>query len=162
MPDCKNLLLREYWRVFSQDGSGAYVIPRPDGAPYLSTPCADAQDELHATVVRYELCSAASTAEQVAIVNHIELSDALRITHFLHTQLRFVVTQDGIGIEPFPIPSDIVDACAVSGQPNPAELETICQGVRDEISGGIEGPVGYTGPGGAELVTRLNELYGIP
>jgi hypothetical protein len=98
----------------------------------------------------------------VDVINHIALPDALRITRFLHTQLRFVVTQDALGIQPYPIPSDIVDACALEGQANSTELEAICQSVRDEISSGIERQVAYTGPGGAELVVRLNELYGIP
>lgn len=162
VPDCQNPLLREYWRVFSQDGNTAYVIPRPDGAPELSTPCSDAYHDLHAVVVRYELCSFAESEEQVNIINHIELSDALHVTHFLHTQLKFAVTQDTLGIHPFPIPGDILDACVLGGQVNPLELESICQSWRDAIASGNDGPLVYSGPGAVDLVTRLNELYGIP
>ena len=162
VPDCQNPLQREYWRAFSQDGDTAYVIPRPDGAPELSTPCTDADHGLHPVVVRYQLCAAAESAAQVDVINHIDLSDALQVTHFLHTQLQFVVTQDGLGIQPFPIPSDVLDACSLGGQSNSPELESICQSVRDAVSGGIEMRGDYTGPGGAELVARLNQLYGIP
>jgi hypothetical protein len=162
VPDCQNTLLREYWRVFSQDGKTAYVIPRPDGAPELSTPCTSANHELHDVVVRYELCSFAENTEQVNTINNIELPDALRVTHFLHTQLKFVVTQDVFGIQPFPIPSDIIDACVLGGQVNSAELESICQTWRDTIANHVDGPLGYTGPGAVDLVMRLNQLYGIP
>jgi hypothetical protein len=162
VPDCQNPLRREYWRVFSQDGASAYVIPRPDGAPELATPCANADHDLHPVVVRYQLCSAAESTEQVGIINHVDLTDALHVTHFLHSQLEFAATQDGRGIQPFAIPSDVLDACSLGGQPNSLELESICQSVRDAISSGIEMRGDYSGPGGAELVTRLNALYGIP
>ena len=161
VPDCQNALLREYWRVFSQDGESAYVIPRPDGAPELSSPCTDANHDLHTVVVRYDLCSAAGSTEQVNTINHIELSDALRVIHFLHTQLKFVVTEDPLGIQPFPIPSDIIDACALGAGLNSSELEAICERERDRLRSGVDVGFSYTGPGGAELVTRLNELYGI-
>ena len=163
VPDCQNPLLREYWRIFSSDGVSAYVIPRPDGAPYLGAACADMQDDLHALVVRYDLCSAAASAEQVSTINHIDLSDALRITHFLHTQLKFVASsQYALSIQPFAIPTDIVDACALGGQSNSAELESICQNARDLIRNGLEVPAVYTEQSAGELAMRLNQLYGIP
>jgi len=161
VPDCQNTLAREYWRVYSQDGLTGYVIPRPDGAPEFSTPCADPQHELHLLVVRYGLCSAAGSPEQANIINHIDLPDALHLTHFLHGQLKFVAAQDGSGIEPFPIPGDIVDACALGGAMNSSDLEAICQRERDRLQSGIDIGFSYTGPGAAELVMRLNQLYGI-
>jgi hypothetical protein len=162
VPDCQNILLREYWRVFTQDGKTAYVIPRPDGAPELKPICSDPQNDLRALVDRYQLCATAQTPEQAAIVNHIELSDALRITHFLHTQLKFVMTPGGLGIQPFPLPSDVIDACALAGHVNSTALEAICQSERDSLRNGIEPALPFTGLGGAELASRLNELYGIP
>lgn len=162
VPDCQNPLTREYWRVFSQDGKVGYVIPRPDGAPELATPCSDPQDDLHPVVMRYGLCSAASSSEQVEIVNHIELSDALAVTRFLHAQLRFAVPEDGLGIWPSPVPSDVIDACALGEEMNSPELEALCERERDRLRGGIDIGFSYTGPGAAELVMRLNELYGIP
>jgi hypothetical protein len=161
VPDCQNPLAREYWRVYSRDGVAGYVIPRPDGAPQLATPCTDSQHDLHPLVVRYELCSGATSTEQVEIINHIDLSDALDITHFLHGQLKFVVSQDFLGIDPFPIPADIVDACVAGGGMNSSDLESICQRERDRLRSGIDIGYSYTGPGAAELVARLNLLYGI-
>jgi hypothetical protein len=162
IPDCQNPLHREYWRVFSQDGQTGYVIPRPDGAPELQSPCDDPRHDLHPVVDRYELCAGADSAEKVEIINHVELSDALRVTHFLHTQLKFAVTEDALGIRPFPIPADIVDACVAGERVNSAELEAICQRERDRIRSGIDIGFAYTGVGAQELVMRLNELYGIP
>jgi hypothetical protein len=159
--DCQNPLLREYWRAFSQDGNTAYVVPRPDGAAELSGPCSDASHELHPVVVRYGLCSAAQSPEQVGAVNHMALSDALGVTHFLHAQLKFVATQVGVGISPYPLPSDILDACVLGNQVNSAELDSICRDVKGMVDQGIEKQLIYTGPGGAELAMRLNQLYGI-
>ena len=162
VPDCQNPLLREYWRAFSKDGQTAYLIPRPDGAPELQPVCTDPQHQLRGLVDRYLLCAAGMTADQVTVINRIDLADALRITHFLHTQLKFVTISGGRGIQPFAIPSDILDACTLGGHVNSAELEAICESERVAVRNGIEPRVPATGPGGAELVSRLNELYGIP
>ena len=124
--------------------------------------CSDPQNDLRALLDRYQLCAAAQTPEQAAIVNHIELSDALRVTRFLHTQLKFTATEDALGIRPFPIPADIVDACVASGRVNSTELEAICQRERDRIHSGNDIGFAYTGVGALDLVLRLNELYGIP
>src|SRR5687767_7187902 len=56
LPDCRNTLRREYWRVFAQAPDSAYVIPRPDGAPELGPACADAAHPLNALASRYALC----------------------------------------------------------------------------------------------------------
>jgi len=162
VPDCQNPLLREYWRVFSSDGVSAYAIPRPDGAPELGVPCADPQAELHSLVDRYELCATAGAADP-SVINNIQLSDALRITHYLHTQLKFVVSsQYFLGIQPFAIPADVVDACALDGGSNSTDLESICQYVRDYALKGVEAPFTSTDAGTSELAMRLNQLYGIP
>jgi hypothetical protein len=161
VPDCQNELLREYWRVFSDEGTSAYMIPRPDGAAEIQPVCADASHELRPLVDRYGLCVAAGGIDQVNVINSMDLKDALRIGHFLHTQLRFVTTTPGSGISPFPIPSDIIDACVLPGRTNSADLEVICQRERDRLRSGADIAFSYTGPGATELVARLNELYGI-
>jgi hypothetical protein len=161
VPDCQGTLAREYWRVYSKDGVTGYIIPRPDGAPQLAAPCADSQHDLHPLVVRYALCSAADSAEKVDVINHIALSDALGVAHFLHRQLKFAISQDSLGIRPFPIPADIVDACALDGGTNSSDLESICQRERDRLRSGTDIGFSYTGPGASELVMKLNQLYGI-
>jgi hypothetical protein len=65
VPDCQNELLREYWRVFSDEGTSAYMIPRPDGAAEIQPVCADASHELRPLVDRYGLCVAAGGIDQV-------------------------------------------------------------------------------------------------
>ena len=64
--------------------------------------------------------------------------------------------------DPWPIPSDIVDACGLQPAANSAALTAVCERERAGLQSGFENATGYTGPGGVELVTRLNELYGIP
>jgi hypothetical protein len=160
VPDCQSALLREYWRTFTPDGTTAYVLPRPDGAPELQPVCLDSQSDLRNIVELYHLCSAANNSDEVAVVNHIQLGDALRITHFLHSQLKFVVTTDGIGIQPFPIPSDILDACALDAGASSQELQAICDRELDRVLTGSLVAFTYNGPGAVELVLRLNQLYG--
>lgn len=157
--DCQNPLHREYWRVFSDDGKVAYVIPRPDGSPAFHAACADVADPLHELVSKYSLCASASDAQQVEAVNHIALADAIRVTHFLHGQLRFVA--GGVGIDPYPLPSDIVDACDLAGHTNSVELQAMCDREKDRLHSGIDIGFTYEGSGAVELAARLNELYGV-
>jgi hypothetical protein len=93
-------------------------------------------------------------------VNDVALADALRVAHFLHGRLRFATTGGGLGITPYPLPSDIVDACALHGGSS-KELEALCQRERDRLASGTDLGFTYEGPGAVELVARLNELYGI-
>ena len=157
--DCQNPLLREYWRVFARSQESAYVMPRPDGEPRLTSICNDGLHELYALVDNYGLCHPAGSTAEVDRVNNMVVSDALKITHFLHTQLRFEVG-GGLGISPFPIPSDILDACVLDA--NSSDLQQICDRERDRAESGQDIGFDYTGPGAIELVARLNELYGIP
>ena len=158
VPDCQNPLLREYWRVDTNDGKTAYTLPRMDGEPLLQPACGSDQDDLHHLVERYDLCAAAATDEQVKVINSIALGDALELTHFLHGQLKFAPSADGMSIAPFPIPGDILDACALHA--SSTELRTMCDREQENLMGGLA--LTYTGPGAVELVARLNELYGIP
>jgi hypothetical protein len=157
--DCNNTLAREYWRVFAQSATSAYVIPRPDGASYLRPVCASPEHELHERVKKYALCEPASSEAEVERVNDIAPADALAITHFLHTALEFVAT--GSGIAPFPIPSDILDACDLHPEQNSAELAAICERERKRLETGHDIGFSYEGPGAVELALRLNELYGV-
>jgi hypothetical protein len=161
VPDCRNPLAREYWRVFTKDETTGHMIPRPDGAPELRPVCDDPQNALRGVVDRYDLCTAAYTQDQVDTINAMSISDALAVGHYLHTQLKFVAAEGGIGIAPSPIPSDVVDACALGGEPS-IDLQAICESVRAGLADGGETVFLYTGPAAVELAARLNQLYGIP
>jgi hypothetical protein len=162
LPDCQNPLAREYYRVFTTSASSAYLMPRPDGDPLLQPVCSDPQHELHALVERQALCSAAESEAAVAQVNNIPPADALRIAHYLHSQLKWrFVERSGPSITPHPLPSDIVDACVIDAKANSAEFESLCKRERDRLASGIDIGFFYNGPGGVELVARLNQLYGI-
>jgi hypothetical protein len=162
LPDCQNPLAREYFRVFTESATSAYVIPRPDGSPYLEPVCSDPQHELHALVEEHALCAAAESDAAAALVNSIPPADALRIAHYLHAQLKWrVIDKPGAGIDPSPLPSDIIDACDLDAMANSADFESLCQRERDRLASGIGIGFFYKGPGAVELVARLNELYGI-
>lgn len=160
LPDCKAPLKREYFRVFARSSTSAYTIPRLDGQSLLVAPCGDAQHALRPLVEKYGLCQPAMSVEQVDIVNHMLPGDALALTHFLHTVLRFTAPGEA-SIEPFPLPSDIVDACELKGRTNSPELEAMCQRERDRLASGSGIGFSYTGPAASQLAARLNELYGI-
>ncbi|MCP4167383.1 MAG: hypothetical protein GY759_16050 [Chloroflexi bacterium] len=161
LPDCDNLLVREYWRVFVQDEKSAYIIPRPDAAPELQAVCTDESHALRDLTDRYQLCSAATDSSQITKINNMLPEDALRLTHFLHTQLRFHFGDDGTGITPFPIPTDIVDACSLHPQTNSAELDELCERERSRRDSGQDIGYVYSGDAAKQLVELLNELYGI-
>jgi hypothetical protein len=160
LPDCGNALRREYWRVFAQTPDSAYVIPRPDGARELASACNDPGHELNGLAQSYALCRPASSGAEVERVNDILPADALAITHFMHGVLRFTMDA-GLGIAPHPLPSDIVDACALHPDTASADLRAICERERDRLESGHDIGFSYTGPGAVELVALLNELYGI-
>ena len=126
LPDCKNPVAREYWRVFAKSSESAYVLPRPDGEADLSAACVNADHPLHALVESYLLCSPANS-ESVARINSMLPADALQIAHYLHTVFAFV-NDSGAGahIAPYPIPGDILDACSLHQESNSADLTTIC------------------------------------
>jgi hypothetical protein len=157
--DCELNLNRELWRVFAQSPSRAYVVPRPDGAAALRPVCAgDDAAGVRPTLDRYTLCSA---SPDITLVNAMDPADALAITHYLHSQLRFEATVDQTGITPFALKCDVRDACEL--EPNQSsELETVCMEVRDSLASGTDIGIDYSGPAAMELAALLNELYGIP
>lgn len=159
--DCKNVLKREYWRVFATSNQSAGTIPRLDGSPALQSACHDSQHPLARLVMQYPLCSPASTSAQVEAVNNMLPADALTLTHHLHTELRFEVVPDAMGIAPYPLPNDILDACALRPSAHSTEFAALCQRERDRANSGHDIGLSYTGPGAEELVALLNELYGI-
>ena len=159
VPDCQLALAREYWRVYTEDGKTAFMLPRPDGAQELQAVCQDPAHALRPLVDRYLLCAAATDSSQVEIVNHIDLPDALALAHFLHGQLRFVPSAQGVGIAPFPIPGDILDACALAA--NSSELQAICDETLSLVQSGLTIAPHYAGAGAEQLAARLNALYGI-
>lgn len=161
LPNCQNPLRKEYWRVFATSRTSAATIPRLDGNPGLKPACADPQHELATLVQRYALCSSAATSQAIARVNDMSPADALELTRFLHHRLRFVVVSEGIGVFPWPVPTDIIDACGLHPQMNSSDLTAICKRESARLRSGREIGFSYQGPGAVELVTRLNELYGI-
>jgi len=160
VPDCQLTLAREYWRVYTEDGKSAFMLPRPDGAPELQAICQDPAHALHPLVDRYPVCAAATDGAQVELVNHLDLPDALALAHYLHGQLTFVPSTEGVGIAPFPIPGDILDACALAA--NPPELQAVCDQTLDLVQSGNSIAPHYGGAGAEQLAARLNTLYGIP
>lgn len=162
LPHCQNPLKREYWRVFARDERSAATIPRVDGEPLLAPACADPQHTLHALVAKYRLCSPAADGQTVAVVNAMLPEDALVITFFLHTQLRFkaVERKGGMDITPYAIPSDVLDACKLRRDMQSAALATACEEVRNNTKNGYDEGVKYD-TAAPELADRLNDLYGI-
>ncbi len=161
LPECNNSLQREYWRVFLQSDTSAYIIPRPDGRPELQPVCDDVNHDLHELITTYQLCTAASNSAQVETVNNILPVDALQITHYLHSQLFFELAPDGEQLTPFPIPSDIIDACQLDPTTNLPELDEICAREQERLDSGNSIGFSYSGPGAVQLAERLNMLYGI-
>lgn len=158
LPDCELPLEREYWRVFAVSATSAYVMPRPDGAPALAAVCADSEHELHALVEKYALCEPA-TGATVELVNDLSPADALALTNYLHRSLRFEVVPGGLS--PFPIPTDIVDACLLAPQENSQAFVELCEREQERLESGNELGFTYEGPAAEELALRLNELYGV-
>jgi len=157
LPDCQNPLRREYWRVFAVSAASAYTIPRIDGEPRLQRPCMDATDPIAPLVERYGLCASASNEAEVNRVNAMAPVDALALTHFLHTQLRFTAAEGSSLVEPWAIPSDFLDVCQRAGSIS-GELLDNCDRIRKGWDlGYMLSPAGAT-----ELAAGLNELYGIP
>jgi hypothetical protein len=175
LPDCRNPLRREYWRAFMRpvDLSSVSVIPRPDGASGLGAICSDPTHELRPLVDKYPLCRPAASAEEVRIVNAMVPADALQITHFLHRQLKFTAVHRTIpapdgrmarwsAVSPYPIPSDIADACALKKSTGSATFHEKCRSIIDNLKTGLwrSEPV-WIGDEAEELASRLNEIYGV-
>lgn len=162
LPDCKNPLKREYYRVFVRSDASAYVMPRPEAINQLDPPCEDASHPMHALVEKYSLCEYASDEATVERINHMTPSDALTLTHYIHTQLIFdaiPVIGSNMVVRPYPMAIDAIDACALHPEELSPALAADCDAERAAIDSGPEGPTFYaTAP---ELARLLNELYGV-
>ena len=158
--DCESQLNREYWRVFAQSETSAYIIPRPDGLGLIYDLCDDS--EIGMLMDTYGLCTETLGASEVAIINDIPPADALRITNELHQHFLFTVDDDGM-ISPWAPPNDIVDACNFSDE-NDATVAEFCETALSYYDGGFDCPniAFYPSPEAAEaLVGRLNTLFGL-
>lgn len=158
IPDCTNPLRREYWRVGQAGDAIGFTLPRVDFAPDMRALCTEST-ELVPVLEHYGLCPEPTNASP-SVVNAMLIPDALRVTHALHLRLRFAVVDGGTpGISPYPMPSDVLDACALR---DAGPMEEICSFWRQRVVDGQALGIQYTGPGADELARRLNELYGIP
>src|SRR5687768_7852124 len=105
--DCNTPWTREYYRVFTQtqgDQTTAYLMPRPDGTPAMTTACK--RTDLRPMLDRYQWCVEAVEPDRV---NNMTVADALAIAHALHENMKFVGT-DG-GVWPYPMPDDVAVVC---------------------------------------------------
>lgn len=162
LPHCQTPLKREYWRVFATDNKTAYTIPRMDGDPLLSPACGNPKHGLHALVQQYRLCQPATDAQTTSIINAMLPADALVLTFFLHSQLRFRASEGkgGSGVSPYAIPSDVIDACKLKQGTQSSALVAVCKIVRSTVASGFDKGISY-GSAAPELADRLNELYGV-
>jgi hypothetical protein len=158
LPDCDLPVAREYWRVCARGAESAYTFPRLDGSPMLRLVCRDAGYPISPLVERYGLCAAATTPAEVDRVNDMLPADALAITHWLHGQLVFRGTDQGV--EPPPFPNDVLDACALHPGSRSPELVSVCDEERARLDSGHDIGLSYAAVG-LELARLLNELYGI-
>jgi hypothetical protein len=117
--DCDNPLDREYWRVFEKD-KGAYIIPRPDSSAYSNLILCENSDKLIMDLVfKYEICDKPLNKHKI---NSMPIGDALLLTHYLNSKLKFKVLNGQVF--PSAIPADILAACQI--RPHIKEFESEC------------------------------------
>lgn len=174
LPDCKNPLKREYWRVFARTDGGVGVIPRLDntGLKYGLCPGVPNEEpnldpELAQTMVQNCVCDNCGQ-DTVTRINNMTPEDALMITNALHHRLIFQYDEDGGSISPWAPDDDIVAACdlRLMEDSNHTDL-SICQILRDMMTRWMNGePIEEIAfiPSAADseaIVPYLNKLYGI-
>jgi hypothetical protein len=166
LPDCNNPLRREYWRVFAVSADSAYTFPRLDGEAGLAGDCfSPGASDIGPLVLKYRLCGSAVTAEDVALVNNMVPAEALAITHHLHAMFQFGFGgNETVGVRdifPSPAPTDVIDACGLHPATNSPELTALCGRVADALQAGTTAAIIYEGLVVVELVSLLDELYGV-
>ncbi len=157
-------LPREYWIIIvDKDGVNRAMLPRPDGDARIVEECGR-DSELAKLFRDAQLCTSASSQAAVARVNALTASEATRISTFLHSKLRFVVKSEPVGVDPYPLKSDMLDICKRFPE-RASVLQKICDDLlRYEAAGGGAPEVGiiYSPDEARVIAMRLNELYGIP
>ena len=120
--DCDNPLNREYWRVFERDGR-AYIIPRPDFISSFMYACENFEPKISELVSKYGLCGEPLDKPKVDRINSMPIVDALLLTHYLHSKLKFKVSNGRVF--PFAMPADILAACQI--KPYNKKFEKECR-----------------------------------
>jgi|GEM_PF-3692558 len=120
--DCDNPLKRDYWRVFENQDGVYSIIPRPDWFLSFFHPCENLEPKILALASKYELCGEPFKINQVNRINSMPIRDALLLTHYLHSKLKFKVSK--AKISPFPRHADILAACQI--RPHSMEFENEC------------------------------------
>jgi hypothetical protein len=155
--------------VFQQEDGTAYMIPRPDGLGLVygicgdSDPTTDAIDpDLISKSALYGLCDEVVT--NVATINSMDPADALRLAHFFHQQLVFVMDESSGRLQPWAPDVDILAACESSSLAAIAAAESYCAAVQDRCNDNgecVEIGIEPSEEAVAVLAPALNELYGI-
>jgi len=164
LPDCKAPLPRQYYRVFAQSESRAWLMPRPDqGAPTLALCASEAAGSpLRTLFDKYTLCA---KWPDVNRLNSMTAADAMAIAHALHERLRF--TALGGETQPYAYANDVLAVCGAKPELANGVLSDRCARERKrwrdmQDGSGALGP--YVIPAdheGPPLAAALNELYGV-
>jgi len=164
LPDCKNPLKRELWRVFmNEDGTSAGMIPRPDGLGIIHKICPE--DEPLAT----HLVNVSSKASEYGLcnetvfntsINSMDPVYALQFANIFHRQLVFTIKENRIS--PWVTNSDILQVCETFDvsdniKAHCEEIKSLCNDKGECIEMGIIPNKQSV----EELVPALNEMYGV-
>ena len=190
LPDCKNPLKRELWRVFmNEDGTSAGMIPRPDGLGITHDICPDwpqdpEDDEyydpllelemgrlseedgpLANTLLRfkaseYGLCN--ETVFNTSIINSMDPVYALQFANIFHRQLVFTIKENRIS--PLVPNSDILDVCETFDVSD--NIKAYCEEIKSLCNDKgelecIEVGIIPNNQSVEDLVPALNEMYGV-
>jgi len=188
LPDCKNPLKHELWRVFmNEDGTSAGMIPRPDGLGIKHKICPnwpqDPEDDeyydpllelemgrlseedgpLANTLLRfkaseYGLCN--ETVLNTSIINSMDPVYALQFANIFHRQLVFTIKENRIS--PWVTNSDILQVCETFDVSD--NIKAHCEEIKslcNDKGECIEMGIIPNKQSVEELVPALNEMYGV-
>lgn len=160
IPDCETSLAREYYKVSLQDDGTAYMLPRPDGLPYMAEPCAIQDHELHAIAEQYLLCESA-TEDTLGVVNSMDLADALAVAHYLSDRHVFVAGETGVW--PYAQDEDVLEACQTDDIFRNGPMKERCDFLLNCAQTGACPAIGWVASGeqAVVLAAKMNEMYGI-
>jgi len=151
----------EYWTIFRQENGTHYMIPRPDGSPFLIAACAS-DDAVGTLLQATAVCQSTSTSAQVQRVNALTVDEAITISTVLHDGLTFTAGPNGV--EPFALISDRVEVCRALG--DPGALADLCAWELGRATtadtGGLVTDIArvLTSDEAVALAAELNVLYG--